>query len=106
MLGGERGIRLSAIADRVRQRRNRVQLGDASAYPSFEDLSLRRQYNTSNIKKDNLLRLPYAWRREGFAFQRLPIGYAEGAIACSSDMPRHIRVSKTSLSAANIIYNH
>ena len=62
MFGGERGIRLSAIADRVRQRSNRVQLGDASAYPSFEDLSLRRQYNTSNIKKDNHLRLSYVWR--------------------------------------------
>ena len=57
-----------------------------SAYPSFEDLSLRRQYNTSNIKKDNLLRLSYAWRERrefirtqifitGSLFSRLPLHF-------------------------------
>ena len=34
-LGGERGIRLSAIADRVRRRRNRVQLGYAFGISEF-----------------------------------------------------------------------
>ena len=95
MFDGERGIRLSAIADRVCQRRNRVQLGYDLAYPSFEDLSLRRQYNTSNIKKDNHLRLSYVWRRERDSNPR----YAFNVHTISN---RALSASQTSLQSKRI----
>ena len=59
----ERGIRLSAIADRVRQRRNRVQLGYAFGISEFRRPLSPPSIYYKNIKKDNRLKLSYVWRR-------------------------------------------
>ena len=75
--GGRRGIRFTAIADRARRRRNRVQPGYAakrhSGVPSLVPLK----------KGSKRCLISFLAEGEGFALQRLPIGYAEGAIACS-----------------------